>query len=198
MKMKNNLHSATPGRTEKKCDNCNGWNAYDAERCVTCGIHIAGPKRKRRDEDSGAESHDGRCDWNANGRRCRYPASISTSTMGGGPWYCGLHYECHDARIGEDYLQASMDYRHVGQNERISELQRMIAQTTNATMNHREDVLAMVRNVSRRAGSRNGSNTAWAHAIIERHGIGGDVSGIALDKARLALGLDESIDIDML
>jgi hypothetical protein len=91
-----------------------------------------------------------------------------------------------------------MDYRHAGPAERIADYQKRIAQCMNTSTNYREDALAMVRNVGQHMRDRKGSNVAWAHVIVDRYGMGEEVPGIALDKARLALGLHESVDIDVL
>jgi hypothetical protein len=47
----------------------------------------------------------GNCEWNGGGN-CSYPGAISTSTKGGGPWFCRFHFLLDDpiegARIAEE------------------------------------------------------------------------------------------------
>lgn len=52
------------------------------------------------------------CEWISDNRRCLYPGSISTNTHEGGPWYCGLHFQCDSASFGATVVDASRDYRH--------------------------------------------------------------------------------------
>lgn len=52
------------------------------------------------------------CEWRADGVQCRYPGTISTNTKEGGPWYCGLHFQCDSAAYGASVVEASKDYQH--------------------------------------------------------------------------------------
>lgn len=59
------------------------------------------------------------CEWSTDSQLCRYPGS-----MGGGPWYCRLHYGCKDPIFGAQIVQASMDYQHPTQEEIDAEARR--------------------------------------------------------------------------
>lgn len=47
-----------------------------------------------------------RCAWEVNGQRCRYVGSVSHSTLGQGPWYCGGHSRSGGA-IGQCIVEES-------------------------------------------------------------------------------------------
>lgn len=64
-----------------------------------------------------------RCEWVSDGLRCKYPASLTHSTHGSGPWYCRLHFECGSASYGASVVQASRDYRHPTREELDAEHQ---------------------------------------------------------------------------
>lgn len=56
----------------------------------------------------------GGCEYVADGLRCRYPGSQSSSTVGGGPWYCRWHFDAlraGDAAYGQIIVDESQDYR---------------------------------------------------------------------------------------
>ena len=64
------------------------------------------------------------CDWDSAGRRCRYPGSISTNTGAGGPYFCRLHFGCADPIFGAQIVEASQDYQHPTEAERMAERQK--------------------------------------------------------------------------
>jgi hypothetical protein len=64
------------------------------------------------------------CEWKSDGRQCRYPATMSTNTHEGGPWYCCHHFGCDSAAFGAQVVDASRDYRHPTPEE--IEAERMI------------------------------------------------------------------------
>lgn len=54
------------------------------------------------------------CEWISNGERCRYMGAHSDGTLGGGPWYCRLHRNCHDQAVGAQIVSNSLaDVPHV-------------------------------------------------------------------------------------
>lgn len=58
------------------------------------------------------------CEWQANGTRCKYPGSITSGMLGGGPWYCSAHYGCADPVIGAQIVERSQSYVWVHPRER--------------------------------------------------------------------------------
>jgi hypothetical protein len=64
------------------------------------------------------------CEWLSDGRNCRYPATMSTNTHEGGPWYCCLHFQCDSAAYGAQVVDASRSYVHPTPEE--IEAERMV------------------------------------------------------------------------
>lgn len=67
-------------------------------------------KARRYDGDSTARGADFEplcCQWEADGRRCRYPGTISADTHGGGRWYCAAHDQCADPLLGAQIVEQS-------------------------------------------------------------------------------------------
>lgn len=187
-KVAKSLTDPSPGKTEKRCDSCQAWNSYDAERCLDCGVHFN--KRRRKGVEGEAPSSDGRCDWNVNGKRCHYPAAVSGATNGSGSWYCSLHADCHDARVGEDYVRASADYRPYGKAEREEAHQaKVTAWLTERgllgghteSMDHLHKLTKSVQTHSK------GVNADWARKILARRDAGETMPSISVEKAELAL-----------
>lgn len=49
-----------------------------------------------------------RCQWEANGQQCGNLGTVSHSTLGGGPWYCWAHFNCHDGAAGVQIVEESL------------------------------------------------------------------------------------------
>lgn len=71
--------------------------------CPKCGNEIGSSSYCgcgwRSNEHRGKSKDDGQCHYTAFNRRCRYPSTI-------GNW-CRFHYELHDPRIGEAFIEES-------------------------------------------------------------------------------------------
>jgi hypothetical protein len=91
-----------------ECPEC-GTEIGNASACG-CGWRKIEPKGPSRSGLVDPELGYIRCEWTANGERCRYPGSLTTNTRAGGPWYCGPHFRCKDPIAGLDILEASRDY----------------------------------------------------------------------------------------
>ena len=50
------------------------------------------------------------CAYENAGQRCQYPGSTSTSTLGGGPYYCRVHINERGTPLAAQALQASRTY----------------------------------------------------------------------------------------
>lgn len=56
---------------------------------------------------------DHQCAYEIGGERCRYPGTMSLSTLGEGPWFCRWHFQCESPVMGEKVLQDSRSYRQL-------------------------------------------------------------------------------------
>ena len=75
------------------------------------------PATKVKTEVAAPSSDDAlRCQWFAEGDRCRYAGTASPSTVGGGPWYCIGHFFCdtaeHGRRIVDESARLVVDCNH--------------------------------------------------------------------------------------
>lgn len=90
----------------RDCPKCSA--VVDGDSCAICGWSPAS-----RAGGKSSAPHDPnrfRCEWTTNGQRCRYPATSSESTLGGGPWYCRGHFRCAqtgDGRTGQRIVEES-------------------------------------------------------------------------------------------
>ncbi len=48
------------------------------------------------------------CQWETGGQRCQNAGSVSSATLGGGPWYCMPHYRCDSQQDGMRIIVESM------------------------------------------------------------------------------------------
>lgn len=48
-----------------------------------------------------------RCEWTSYSDRCHYAGTISSSTLGTGPWYCHEHFRCNSAITGDAIVRNS-------------------------------------------------------------------------------------------
>lgn len=60
------------------------------------------------------------CAWEADGRRCRYPGTLSHVTLASAdtPFYCGAHFDCSSPAFGAQVVEASENYQHPTREER--------------------------------------------------------------------------------
>jgi hypothetical protein len=69
-----------------RCPKCRTANESGASECVSCGVQF-------RDASRGQKAEGGEiCAWNDHGDRCGYRGVVSTTTTGGGQWYCREHW----------------------------------------------------------------------------------------------------------
>jgi hypothetical protein len=93
---------------KRECPECSRFLPASAKSCPSCGYQIEAEKSVKVDADHG------RCEWRAGGVRCHYAGSMSDSTVGGGPWYCGAHmmaarHSEHPQEAGARIVQKSQD-----------------------------------------------------------------------------------------
>lgn len=84
----------------RDCPRCG--EGLSSSTCQSCGWGTA---------SKDAPVADFRCEWHSGGERCHYAGSMSESTVGGGPWYCGEHYFAmqreHAQSVGADIVERS-------------------------------------------------------------------------------------------
>lgn len=79
-----------------KCPKCRHVNQAGATQCDDCGVILADAKRG---SERGSVSLAGQvCAWNDHGHRCHWRGVFSTTTVGGGQWYCREHWESINGR----------------------------------------------------------------------------------------------------
>ena len=87
------------------CPECEAEMGYsNATRCKSCGWEA--PKRSTKSEHHIPDS----CEYVAGTERCRYPATMSPGTLGGGPWYCRFHFWDRGTSMADNMVVASRDY----------------------------------------------------------------------------------------
>ena len=62
-------------------------------------------------------SDNGTCAWLANGKRCRFPGSITNSTLGSDRWYCRFHFMLKHGSTGAEVVEQSQGYTPDRYNE---------------------------------------------------------------------------------
>jgi hypothetical protein len=98
-----------------------------------------------------------------------------------------MHAVTTSAAAGGDIVQASMDYQPETAEHRHASMQAIVSQSLRdaGRAGTRADALALVR--SARVGSRGAD---WARRIIARAQSGEAVGQYALDRARVAVGVN--------
>ena len=90
----------------RPCMKCGHPNAVDAVECEKCAVvfkDIRGKERAHHIPDS--------CEYTtATQERCRYPATMSPSTNGSGPWFCRFHFFARGTAMADHMVEASRDY----------------------------------------------------------------------------------------
>lgn len=109
------------------------------------------------------------CEWQANGMRCKYPGSLSSGLLGGGPWYCSAHFACADPVIGAQVVERSQSY--VWEHPRERYLKRPIPPLIPMDLK--------------------GDGLDWARRIMLRLDRGEVLPHISGELARAALGLTD-------
>lgn len=102
-----------------KCLNCAATYASKLGRCPDCGTHAPRTAGSGQSKESYALGYP-QCDWQSDGKRCRYPGTLTSSTLAESStlWFCFGHFECHNPVMGADIVQASQDYQHVPTGDR--------------------------------------------------------------------------------
>lgn len=95
-----------------ECPECGAEHKLNVKECG-CGYRW-GAKANPPDV------HRGLCEWQADGMRCGNPGSCSTSTTGGGPWYCLDHSTCKDGLIGAEIVRRSHLHKPVHTNDAVA------------------------------------------------------------------------------
>lgn len=76
-----------------------------ATKCKACGW------TSRRSESGKPAGIPESCEYtDGYGERCRYPATMSPTTYGDGPWYCRVHFWDRHTSMGDIMVKASRDY----------------------------------------------------------------------------------------
>lgn len=131
-----------------------------------------------------------RCSWVSGGNRCKYPGTITHSTLADSStkWFCRFHFDCEDPIYGARVVDVSQAIE-VGRGN-MEKTQREAAQycaerglTTVAKM------VAHIKSLSGGIGARKPS-TDWARKIRDRVAKGENLPLISRQKALLALGPD--------
>jgi hypothetical protein len=91
----------------RHCPDCGETLNIDARRCE-CGWKSSQTQQQTYDPRRHLCSDDYR------GQRCSQPGTLSTSTMGGGPWFCHTHFPHFRGR-----------YAHKPNHEKLNELRSM-------------------------------------------------------------------------
>jgi len=178
------------------CANCGTRYPVADPRCPDCGTH-AQRSRSAVERSAPMES----CAW-VSDRRCNYPATMSSTTLGEGPWYCQFHFECSDPIAGADIVAASRDYTPPptvqGRRNPLVEAvaSRILAQANTEAKAYCQDlglttVTQMRAHIAKtlpKVGS-GGGNLDWARKIMARIQAGESLPMISEQKARQALGL---------
>lgn len=139
------------------------------------------------------------CCYESSGERCRYPGTMSLTTLGEGPWFCRWHFGCESGLFGERIVIESRNYRPLDARgyrhpdvERVTasamhEAQESAARYCRANgLRTRQQMLDFVR--TRTAGRpEKPRGLDWAQRILDRHAAGEAVASIALEMARRAI-----------
>jgi hypothetical protein len=112
---------------------------------------------------------------------------MASSGDGGGPWFCHFHFNSPDPSFAAQVVQASQSYKPETKEDSLRALQQEAKRYCgdNVTGHAAFKWHAKGLNMSRPG------NTDWAKKIIKDHADGKHVYLIALQKARLALGIVE-------
>lgn len=103
--------------------------------CATCGTDYTGRAcptcvKRTQGSDAPVTRPDAlpykRCAWEANGLRCKYPGTITTSLRpdDSTEWFCHYHANETDGARAQIALDASQDYQHPTTEELLQEANR--------------------------------------------------------------------------
>lgn len=136
---------------------------------------------ENRGKSSGKESAI-RCCWNDRGEICSRPASLSTGTLGAGPWYCRDHYADLNHwprwKVPSDLESMSEIDKRV--NKVVPRLQG--ESEHDWSMRCKAYTLAAVREMVDKP-----HNKDWAHRILARQAKGEPMQMASIDLANDAL-----------
>ena len=91
----------------RPCTKCGHINPVDAIECGGCAVVF---RDVARGKDSGFHIPDS-CEYvTTMQERCRYPATISSSTNGSGPWFCRFHFWDRHSSMADHMVEASRDF----------------------------------------------------------------------------------------
>lgn len=156
----------------RQCASCGTRYSTSKSACPECGVY--GEKSEAPVNTLGYPQ----CEWESSGERCRYPGSMS-SNIGGGSWYCRLHYDCKSSSEGAQFVAASRDYRHPTRDELVREATEEARKATGGQR---------LKHVPRSIGAVD--KLAWAKQIIAKGQ--GNVSTLQWQMATAALNYREA------
>lgn len=88
-------------------------------RSCGCGWKSRSQREMMRDRSQSTAAAYKPCEWETDGERCRFPASIDDK-------WCTEHYRCDDPIWGGHVVSASQDYRHMTPQERVAQDNRRL------------------------------------------------------------------------
>ena len=92
---------------KRACTQCGTLNETKATECEKCGVIFKDIRR-----GAGSEPLPFSCEYaDGRGERCRYPPTMSTSTGGGGPWFCAVHARERHTDLADQLVIASREYK---------------------------------------------------------------------------------------
>jgi len=152
------------------------------------------PKRKPPAKTPPERDASHLCSWTSGSQQCRYPATLSSTTLGDGPWFCTFHFECASPSYGAEVVKASQDY---GQEDLVASVRRRTLEQANAEaaaycqaqgLHTTDQMRVHIAKAMPKVGSGGGS-LDWARKIMARIQAGESLPMISEQKARQALGL---------
>lgn len=90
------------------CPKCHVPLKESGNACAECGWSRRVQRAESREAPPDPNRY--RCAWEADGKRCKYPGNLSSSTNGTGPYYCRWHFHCDDPVHGARLVQESQSY----------------------------------------------------------------------------------------
>ena len=183
---------ATKNEFERACTECGEVLSDSAKFCPGCGqgrswgkgslkTKIA-EKMGRNKENVQFEPAPQNCQW-GNGNQCAYPANVSHSISGGGPYYCRFHVWPSDHT---EAVKIAVESRNK---------QKQIEYFTPAKVPNIKTFTAEQIKAAEKTAAVNGGR-AWALRIIKRYRAGQNVEWYPLKLSMDALRIDVPSIID--
>lgn len=90
------------------CPECGDDLNPRARKC-SCGWLVPASARAGSSGSTASDARYGWCSWESNGQRCRYPGTVTRSTLGSDRWYCVGHATADDPVIAGRMVDESID-----------------------------------------------------------------------------------------